>query len=73
MNAFPSAQYTTGISPSGHSTGMDLRDYFAAKAMQELIIILASDQTVDHPDDRRDRVSMLAYKQADSMLQERAR
>ena len=33
MNAFPSTQYLTGISPSGHSEGMSLRDYLAAKAI----------------------------------------
>ena len=31
--AFPTTQYAHGISPSGHSEGMSLRDYFAAKAM----------------------------------------
>ena len=34
--AFPGTQYARGISPSGHSAGMTLRDYFAAKAMQEM-------------------------------------
>jgi len=32
--AFPTNQYANGISPSGFDTGMTLRDYFAAKAMQ---------------------------------------
>jgi len=35
--AFPTNQYANGISPSGFDTGMTLRDYFAAKAMQGLI------------------------------------
>ena len=35
--AFPINQYANGISPSGFDTGMTLRDYFAAKAMQALI------------------------------------
>ena len=29
--AFPGTQYARGISPSGHSAGMTLRDYFAAQ------------------------------------------
>ena len=29
-SAFPSTQYVSGISPTGHSVGMTLRDYFAA-------------------------------------------
>ena len=36
-SAFPSTQYVSGISPTGHSVGMTLRDYFAAKAMEGLI------------------------------------
>lgn len=32
--AFPGTQYAGGISPSGHSEGMTLRDYFAAKVLQ---------------------------------------
>ena len=38
--AFPTTQYANGISPSGFDSGMTLRDYFAAKAMQGLIINL---------------------------------
>lgn len=34
ISAFPTSQYSGGIAPSGHSEGMTLRDYFAAKAMQ---------------------------------------
>ena len=36
-SAFPSTQYVSGISPTGHSVGMTLRDYFAAKAMQGML------------------------------------
>ena len=36
-SAFPSTQYVSGISPTGHSVGMTLRDYFAAKAMQGMM------------------------------------
>jgi hypothetical protein len=35
--AFPTNQYANGISPSGFDTGMTLRDYFAAKALQGLL------------------------------------
>lgn len=42
--AFPCTQYTNGISPSGHSEGLSLRDYFAAKAMQGMLAV---------PDDQR--------------------
>jgi hypothetical protein len=31
--AYPTNQYANGISPSGHSQGMTLRDYFAAKVL----------------------------------------
>ena len=33
--AFPGTQYANGVQPSGFSKGMTLRDYFAAKAMQD--------------------------------------
>ena len=35
--AYPTNQYANGISPSGHSHGMTLRDYFAASALQGFI------------------------------------
>jgi hypothetical protein len=35
--AFPTTQYVSGISPTGHSGGMTLRDYFAAKALQGML------------------------------------
>lgn len=43
--AFPTTQYLNGISPTSHSVGMTLRDYFAAKAMQTL---LGSEYTSEH-------------------------
>ena len=61
-SAFPTTQYLTGVSPSGHDTGMTLRDYFAAKALQ---VFLANDKT-DWCDDVHD-----AYAVADKMLAER--
>jgi hypothetical protein len=52
-------------------TGMDLRDYFAAQAMQTLIQIFAEDPTVDSPDERREIVAKSAYEQADAMMKAR--
>ena len=68
MKAFPT------LEDNGHITtqdGMDLRDYFAAAAMQTLIEILLSDPTIETPDDRRKAVSIAAYKQADAMMKAR--
>lgn len=59
--AFPSTQYVSGISPTGHTVGMTLRDYFAAKAMQAIA------QKYSHEGD----VSRIAYKIADAMLKAR--
>ena len=59
--AFPTNQYANGISPSGFDTGMTLRDYFAAKAMQALI-----DKEAFFDD-----VAESAYKVADHMLRVR--
>jgi len=58
--AFPSTQYANGISPSGHSEGMTLRDYFAAKAMQEFVGVC------DYKEG-----AIRAYKWADAMLEAR--
>ena len=58
MKAFPTA------ADSGHlhnQDGMELRDYFAAKAMQRLVDL------VTHPKD----VAAIAYKQADAMMEAR--
>ena len=45
--AFPGTQYANGISPSGHSEGLSLRDYFAAKAMQGLLAMERASEFVD--------------------------
>ena len=65
--AFPTNQYANGISPSGFDTGMTLRDYFAAKAMQELMTYK------DRPIYLRpvDEVAIDAYEMADAMLEAR--
>ena len=56
MKAFP-------IPSSGYQNGMDLRDYFAAKAMQAIITSDSYDDGIDVPE--------LAYAMADAMLAER--
>jgi hypothetical protein len=65
--AFPTNQYANGISPSGFDTGMTLRDYFAAKAMQEMMTYK------DRPIYLRpvDEVAIDAYEMADAMLKAR--
>jgi len=64
--AFPTNQYANGISPSGFDTGMTLRDYFAAKAMQGLY---------SDPEWRIDMdffdTAYAAYNQADAMMKAR--
>jgi len=62
--AFPTNQYANGISPSGFDTGMTLRDYFAAKAMQAM---------THRGDGDMYFCSAQAYKMADAMLKERER
>ena len=49
--------------PDGASYGMDLRDYFAAKAMQALISFY----------DKPENIAKYAYIQADAMLKERSK
>jgi len=66
MKAFPT------LADNGHITtqdGMDLRDYFAAQAMQTLIQIYAEDSSIDSGDKRREIVALAAYKQADAMME----
>ena len=66
--AFPTSQYASGVAPSGHSEGMSLRDYFAAKAMDEMLkrcseITMLSLEVSAHQ----------AYAAADAMLKARGR
>ena len=65
-SAFPTKNYQT-IQPlaDGYSEGMTLRDYFAAKAMNALILEVADWKYM--PDD----IAKFAYKQADAMLKAR--
>jgi hypothetical protein len=50
-----------------HQTGLSLRDYFAAKAMQGI----ASDSTFNPVDDYEITISKLSYQIADAMLEAR--
>jgi hypothetical protein len=63
LSAFPTNQYANGISPSGFDKGMTLRDYFAAKAMQGMMV------DVEQP--RCDYIADTAYKMADAMMKAR--
>jgi hypothetical protein len=59
--AFPSTH------PHGQDEGMTLRDYFAAKAMQGLLVATVTPITVWSQDD----VAETAYNMADAMLEAR--
>ena len=65
-------RYETFVMPTG---GMTLRDYFAAKALPEAIRhhLEVRASTIDPGAFDFDLVSLTAYKQADSMLKERAK
>jgi len=63
--AFPTAQYANGVRPSGFDNGMTLRDYFAAQALQALIIREGKDALYIN------EITTTAYQYADDMLQER--
>lgn len=56
----------------GGCTGMTLRDYFAAKAMQGLILNEAEDGTIGS-DNVEPALAKLSYQIADAMLAERAK
>lgn len=71
MKAFPVPTAETSINCHSAEFGMDLRDYFAAKAMQELIHIFAEDSLIDDADQRRSAVAKASYKQADAMMKAR--
>jgi hypothetical protein len=66
MNAFPTNQYANGISPSGFDTGMTLRDYFAAKAMQAMLAHPNSKETASPQ-----VYASAAYEMADAMMKAR--
>lgn len=63
MKAFPLTNTNT------QHTGMDLRDYFAAKAMQALLSDTDWRQDMEGWND----AAFAAYKMADAMLEQRQR
>lgn len=66
----PKGEYTDSDVP-GAQTGMSLRDYFAAKAMQGFA---ASPSMIDSNDSRAiTYVTAASYAMADAMLAERAK
>jgi hypothetical protein len=67
--AFPGSVCQDAIRPSGHNTGMTLRDYFAAKAMQGFAA--SDDRMVETWIDGLDSMARCAYQWADAMLKER--
>ena len=78
MKAFPNLQLT--VSEMGQvrsinevDSGMDLRDYFAAKAMQAIITNdnLLKQASEYHDAGSEASIAMLAYEQADAMMEAR--
>ena len=71
MKAFPSTEpiYGNDIVGVKQSTGMDLRDYFAAKAMQA--IIGKSDDASLNIDEVDNWIGSYAYVVADAMMEAR--
>jgi hypothetical protein len=67
MKAFPSIEpvYGDNIIVANQSKGMDLRDYFAAKAMQSILFDIKALQV------SMDKTANLAYKFADAMMKAR--
>lgn len=71
--AFPSKKFDRyesqrmgGTYYSNHESGMSLRDYFAAKAMEGLVSSFKGDVSANF-----DIISIVSYKMADAMLKQR--
>ena len=71
MKAFPTTYRNYDESISHDCTGMDLRDYFAAKAMQA--IIGKSDDRSLNIDEIDNWIGSYAYVVADAMMEARDR
>ena len=67
MKAFPKNIYDS-TKPDGYHDGMDLRDYFAAKAMQGIITATV---TIDERNYDEDGLAYLSYVIADVMMKAR--
>ena len=65
--AFPATQYVSGISPTGHSVGMTLRDYFAARVMNGLLANAEEGNSLVD----KNRLAQWSYEMADAMLKAR--
>ncbi len=71
MKAFPTEHPIAGMMDL-KADGMDLRDYFAAKAMQDFIRISRDNYNHGNPmEGGFSWVSEMAYKQADAMMKAR--
>jgi len=66
MTDIPAFPHTIEHLHEPKTTGMTLRDYFAAKAMQAFLIELYFS-----PPDGLQEIAVLAYRQADAMLEAR--
>ena len=67
--AFPTDSYDLEREAMVREEGMTLRDYFAAKAMQQLMPMVSNDPRTLMPLDFD--VANMAYQMADAMLQAR--
>ena len=68
MKAFPTiTSWVNGVSPANHDSGMDLRDYFAAKALSVLYKQFSEFEDGFHCSD----VATAAYQMADEMMKAR--
>jgi hypothetical protein len=69
MKAFPNKEYLKTSDPDVigeiHNGGMDLRDYFAAKAMEGLL------STVKDEEWHCDETASISYDMADAMMKAR--
>jgi hypothetical protein len=70
MKAFPTEHPIAGMMDL-KSDGMNLRDYFAAKAMPIIIKDWYDDDMPCGDDDNAVFIAKLAYKMADAMMEER--
>ena len=67
MKAFPTVNWVQQHGQPPNDEGMDLRDYFAAKAMQAIITRFPHDQGGW----KEDYVAQSAYYMADAMIEAR--
>lgn len=65
MKAFPTTYRNYDDSISHDCTGMELRDYFAAKALQGLLTTVKDEQWLPQ------EVAVVCYEVADSMMKAR--